>query len=305
MTAVVLVGGVGVQLDLVVLFQAPLCLLQPLGPRAGDRPPLPRAPVIQAPPRITQPALPALRRRERLGQLVAARIAETLVLFGVDGVGMLEDLLGDLLVIARRVMRRVGLQLGAVDRDHADADQPRLGAEPEDLAEQPRQRSLMALAKPRDRCVIGRAVGADHSRGDILHAATLDAPRRALPDRVAVKQQRHHHRRLVRRPALPIKPIGAIERRQIQPLDGVDDKPGQVPCWQPLAQARRQQQHLIAVALQEVRAHTRMVLIVADRPPSYATASARRSSHGALEVRGKCLRKRGTGRRMRCLSPSS
>lgn len=37
--------------------------------------------------------------------------------------------------------------LRAVDGDHAHADQPRLGAEREDLAEQPGQRSLVALAK--------------------------------------------------------------------------------------------------------------------------------------------------------------
>ena len=274
MAAVVLVGGVGVELDLVVFFEAPLGLLQALGPRAGDRARLPRALVIQAPARVAQPALPALRRRERLGQLVAARVAETLVLFGVDGVGVLEDLARDLLVIAGGVMRRVGLDLGAVDGDHADADQPRLGAQPQHLAEQLRQRVLVALAKARDRRVIRRAVGADHARGDILDAATLDPPRRALPDRVAVKQQRHHHRRLVRR-AGPAHPADSrVERRQIKPLDGVDHKPRQMPGRQPLAQARRQQQHLIAVALQEVRAHAPNRLNRPGQTPSYATATA-------------------------------
>jgi hypothetical protein len=108
--AVVLVGGVGFELDLVVFLQPALGLLQPLGPRPGDRARLPRAALIQAPARVAQPALPALRRGERLGQLVTARVPEALVLLGVDGVGVLEDLARDLLVIARGVMRRVGLE---------------------------------------------------------------------------------------------------------------------------------------------------------------------------------------------------
>jgi hypothetical protein len=103
--------------------------------------------------------------------------------------------------------------------------------------------------------VIRRAVGADHARGDVLHAAPLDTSRRALADGVAVEQQRHHHRRLVRGTALPVQAITGIEAAQVQSLDGVDDKPRQVVVGQPLAQARRQQQCLIAITLQEVRAH--------------------------------------------------
>jgi hypothetical protein len=112
--AIVLVGGVGVQLDLVVFLQAALGLLQPLGPRPGNRARLPRTALVQAPARIAQPPLTALRRGQLLGQLVTARVAEALVLFGVDGVGVLEDLARDLLIIARGVMRGVGVDLRAI-----------------------------------------------------------------------------------------------------------------------------------------------------------------------------------------------
>jgi hypothetical protein len=44
------------------------------------------------------------------------------------------------------VLGRVGVHLGAVDRDHPDLDQPRLGAKDEHLAEQRPERSLVALA---------------------------------------------------------------------------------------------------------------------------------------------------------------
>ena len=59
------------------------------------------------------------------------------------------NLARDLLVIARRLHRGVGRDLRAVDRDHPDAHQPRLGTEREDLAEQLGQRRLVALSKPR------------------------------------------------------------------------------------------------------------------------------------------------------------
>jgi hypothetical protein len=88
----------------------------------------------------------------------------------------------------------------------------------------------VALAKPRDRRVVRDAVGTDHARRDVLHAAALDPPRRALPDRVAVERQRDHHRRLVRRAALPVQAIHRIERRQIELLDGVDQKPRKCPA---------------------------------------------------------------------------
>jgi hypothetical protein len=99
---------------------------------------------------------------------------------------------------SRVAWRRVGSELRAVDGDHPDPNQPRLGAERKHLTEQLRQRSLVALPGPSDRCVIRRLVGADHPRGDILDAAPLKAPRRALADRIAVEQQRNHHRRVVR-----------------------------------------------------------------------------------------------------------
>jgi hypothetical protein len=84
------------------------------------------------------------------------RLAELLVFFGVDRVGLSEDLARDLLVVARRLRRGVGRDLGAVDGDHADPDQTRLGAERQHLAEQPGQRALVTLTKARDRRVIGR-----------------------------------------------------------------------------------------------------------------------------------------------------
>jgi hypothetical protein len=97
---------------------------------------------------------PALRGRELRRQLVAAPLAELLVLLSVDAPGLLEDLARDLLVVARRVLRGVRVHLRAVEREHPDMHQPGLGAERQHATEQPPERRLVTLAKARDRRVV-------------------------------------------------------------------------------------------------------------------------------------------------------
>jgi hypothetical protein len=58
--------------------------------------------------------------------------------------------------------------------------------------------------------VIRDDVRGDHADGDVLDAAPLDPPRRPLHDCIGIHQQRHHHRRLVRRPAMPFGAIGRV-----------------------------------------------------------------------------------------------
>jgi hypothetical protein len=56
--------------------------------------------------------------------------------------------------------------------------------------------------------------------------------------------------------------IGGIERAQIKLRDGIDDEPREMAFRQPLVQARRQQQLLLAIARDEVLRHREIVLIV-------------------------------------------
>jgi hypothetical protein len=60
--------------------------------------------------------------------------------------------------------------------------------------------------------------------------------------------------------------IAGIKRAQIQRVDGLNDKPREMALRQPLAQARRQQQLLLAITRDEVLRHHEMVLTTADRP---------------------------------------
>jgi hypothetical protein len=250
------------------------------GARARDRPGLLGPFVIEAALGLAQPAASAVRGRHLRRQLIATALAELLVLFAIDRVGLGQDLARDLLVVAGGVLRGVGVHLGAVDRDQPDRHQAGPGAEREHLAEQTGQRRLVTLAKARDRAVIRPPVRGDHARRDVLHAAPPDAPRRPLPDRVGVEQQRDHHRRIVRRTAMPVSPVGRAERRQIQLRHGIDHKPRKVALGQPLAQARRQQKLPLTATPDEVprharnRQHRRGQTRSVQQPPWKATAKA-------------------------------
>ena len=228
-----------------------------------------------------------------LGQLVTALLAEQLVLGRVDARGVLQDLARDLLVAARGVMGRRGGDLRAVDRDDADPDQPAARAQRQDLAEQIGDRRLVAHPEARDRRVIWRVVGGDHAECDVVVAAPLDCPRRAHPDRVGVDEQRDHHRRIVRRATPTVVAIARVERPEIHLADGVKHKPRQMPLGQPIAQARRQQQLLLAITRDEVLRHPEIVLNPPDTTEVCATPSARRSSSCGARRRCRVSREAG------------
>jgi hypothetical protein len=243
----------------VFFFEPALALLQPLRARLRHRPGFGGAPLVEAALGLAQPAAPPLLRRQLGRQLVAAPLAEALVLGAVDRVGLGQDLASDLLVVEVAVLRGVRVHLRAVHGEHSDADQTGVRAQGEHLAEQARERLLVTLAKARDRAVIGPLVGRDHPQRDIVDARPLDRPRRTPPPRIRVKQQRDHHRRIVRRAPMPVPAIGGIERRQIHLLDRGQHEPRQVVLRQPIAHARRQQQHLLTVTRNEVLRHDRIV----------------------------------------------
>ena len=202
--AVVLVGAVGAHLGPQLLVQAPLGFLEALAAVARNRPRLLRALLFELALGFAQPRPTALAGAQLLGQFVAARVAVELVLGRVDGLGFFEDLARELLVIDVRVAARVARQLRPVDRDHADRRQALLRAQRQHLAEQAGDRVLVALDEPRDRRVIGPLLRRQHPERDVLLARPLDQPRRPHPARVRIEQQRHHHRRVIRRPAAPV-----------------------------------------------------------------------------------------------------
>ncbi len=170
---------------------------------------------------------PRLLVGDPVRQLVAAHLGAMLgVLGGVSGLRLGQPAL-DLgrerrlgrchpAIAHRLVLARVGLELGAVERDVAKPDQPRLPAQPQDLHEQRRQRRQMALPEVADGAEI-RPLQAGH-RHDVepLLAAPGDPPRGVDALGVGIEQQRHHHRRVVGRLAALLPLVGLDDRRKVQ-----------------------------------------------------------------------------------------
>ena len=91
---------------------------------------------------------------------------------------------------------------------------------------------------------------------------------------------------------MPVDPIGRVERAQIERRDGVDHEPRQMPLRQPLAQARRQQQLLLAITRDEVLRHPGMVLTAPDGPDPLRNSLHAKQQSAANLIR---YRKPGTG----------
>src|SRR5213076_857892 len=83
-----------------------------------------------------------------------------------------------------------------------------------------------------------------------------------------------HHRRLVRRPAVTISPIRAIERRQIHLTHGIDHEPRQMIPRKPIPHVRRQKKPLLTPTLNEVLRHTEIMLNMPDRTSLCDTLSS-------------------------------
>jgi hypothetical protein len=139
--------------------------------------------------------------------------------------------------------------------DNPNLHQPGLRTQAQHLGEQVADRGLVTDPKPGDRRVIQWLVRGDHPERHILAAAPLNPSRRTHPDRVRVHQQRHHHPRIVRRPAMPVSPIRRIELLEFELIDGLRHEIRQMIRRQPIPQTRRQQQLLITITQQKVLGH--------------------------------------------------
>ena len=143
--------------------------------------------------------------RSRLGQLIAARLPVELILFCVDPLCFGEDRPRQAFVVDVVVMGGVRVHLGAVHRNHADLQEPRLRAERKNAGEQTGQtRPRDALGTPRSSS--GRANDWPRSPGKRRPrgAGALDGARGTIAVGIGVEQERHHHRGLVGGPAVAV-----------------------------------------------------------------------------------------------------
>jgi uncharacterized OB-fold protein len=66
--------------------------------------------------------------------------------------------------------------------------------------------------------------------------------------------------------AVPVSPVGAQERLQVELVDHVEDEPGEVAVGEPVTQVWREQEGLVAVAAQEVKGHDQFYLLATLTP---------------------------------------
>ena len=171
----------------------------------------------------------------------------------------LGDRLRELLHRAVRVDRGVRTDLRAVERDHTQPHEPSFRAEPKRVDEQFRKRLRVSAAEPGDRHVVRRQVASQHPERNVFNTTPFDHPRRPHTGAVRVQQQRDHHRRVIRRPAMPIRSIHAKEPVQVDLIDDVDHEPGQVILRQPVRHVRRHQELLRPIRRHEVVRHRRIM----------------------------------------------
>jgi hypothetical protein len=114
---------------------------------------------------------------------------------------------------------------------------------------------LVADPEPRDGHVVGRLVGGQDPEGEVLLAAAFELPGGAHADAVAIQQHAEQGLGVVGGMAAPVVAVLPVEGRQVELVDDVEDEPGEVAFWQPVAQVGWEQEGLVAVAAQEVVGH--------------------------------------------------
>ena len=143
------------------------------------------------------------------------------------------------------------MQLGPVDAQRTQLQHPhRLGVA-QHLNEDRLDLLQEALAETVDRVVIRMGVRCDVANGDRVIARPLQGPAGEGAGGIAIEQQRHQHRRVVRIAATT--GVAFLERRQIQLLDHVDNEPRQMIFRQPLLHTWRKQKLRVAVNCNKTR----------------------------------------------------
>jgi hypothetical protein len=103
--------------------------------------------------------------------------------------------------------------------------------------------------------MVGAQPAGDHPVAHVAPTPAFDHPAGPLTLAVSIQQQRHHHLRVERRPAVPIGPVPAAELAQVQGGHSVQHHEHQVVSGQPLAHVHRQQQRLITLGIKEILRH--------------------------------------------------
>jgi hypothetical protein len=233
-----------------------------------------------------QPRLGLLEARQpaagvgQLGWELVVPGGAVLAVLRLVGLGRLAQELHDLVLqLGQSAVGLIGGVRGhlcTVQRDHAQADQPGRGAQPQRGDQEPGQRLLVAGAEARDRHLVGGLVAGQHPEGEILVATPFDLPRGAHPGGVAIQEHAQQHLRTIGGMPVAVGPVHLVKRREIELVDNVDDEPGEVALGQPVAQVGRQQEPLVAFRAQKIISHGLAYRMTGDCSKSLAVETVER-----------------------------
>ena len=208
---------------------------------------------------LGQPLLAArqfIGDRQAVGEVRPVRRLGLGQQLGHFGLQLRLDLAG-MLIGQRAVPAGIGVDLGAVERHRAHLEHAHLARHRQHLDEQP----LDLLEKPpperRDRVVIRMLVRRDEAERHRVIGRPLQLAAREHAGRVAIDQDAQQQRRVIGRRARAA--VAPAHRPQIQAVDHLHHKAGQVLLRQPLVNRRRQKEPGLAVDRPEV-AHAGRVL---------------------------------------------
>ena len=208
---------------------------------------------------LLQPGQPLSPAGQGPWQLAAG--AAVLLIVDLVGLGGLGEQVGHLrLEVGVGAVGRsggVGLDLGAVQGDQAQAHHPSGRAQLQRLNQQSSQGLFVADPEPGDGHVIRGGIAAQDAEGDVLMAAPFDLAGGADAGAIGIQQHGQQHPRRIGGPAMPIGPVGLEERAQVQLVDDVEHEPSQMVGREPLADIGWEQEGLVAVAGTEVVGHGR------------------------------------------------
>ena len=118
-------------------------------------------------------------------------------------------------VAHRLVLRRVGLNPSAVERDMIERRKARFQAMLQHLVEQPAEHREKARAVPVRRTEVRRLAARQRLEAQLLAARLRGLPRRMNPEAAGIDDQRRNNRRIIRRTPLGAG-VGALDLREVQ-----------------------------------------------------------------------------------------
>ena len=207
---------------------------------------------LETPTRGVQALAQSLPARDLLGQRLRLLVGAAVARLGtVHQIGDLQpqpiDQLPRPVIPDRAMLARIGIELGAVDADHAHLHQLQLLGQKQNLKEALSYRRHVVAPEGRDRVMVGMIVGGHEAHPNVATGRALDPTARKAPAGIAVDQQRQHH------PGVILRRAGAatvhLEGAHVDALDRLDHEVRQIVLRDPVPKIGRKQKRLIPPAV--------------------------------------------------------